>query len=118
MVEYDPSVIRRQAERLYQQASQVQIIRALLWAALSGALTYVGMVLARANLHASYGWDPGSVAAGMAVLFGIAGYAVASDEAFRLRLQAQVALCQVQIEANTAMGRPSEAASVSEAGVP
>jgi hypothetical protein len=36
-----------------------------------------------------------------AILGGAMGYAIGTEKAFTLRLQAQVALCQVQIEANT-----------------
>jgi hypothetical protein len=34
-------------------------------------------------------------------VLGLVGYSLAQDKAFQLKLQAQVALCQVQIELNT-----------------
>jgi hypothetical protein len=39
-----------------------------------------------------------------AILLGIVGYIVGRGKAFRLELEAQLALCQVQIEKNTRGG--------------
>jgi len=44
------------------------------------------------------------------VLFGWVGWEIGQRWAFHLRLQAQQALCQVQIEANTRRGRTGETA--------
>ena len=104
MVSYDPSVIQDQAEKLYKQASFLQIERALLWAAIGFALTYFA---ASALWSTISGVSPSAGGLVGGVLLGWVGFRSASETAFRLRLQAQTALCQVQIERNTSQGGQS-----------
>lgn len=91
-VVYDPSIIQAFAEGLYARARSIAWTAALAGAALGlGAGAVVGSVT---NL--------GVVVAGVAcVSGGVFGYYIGRDRAFALRLQAQTALCQLQIEANT-----------------
>ena len=97
MVTYDRSVIQDQAEKLYKRASRILAERTVLWALLGFGGTFVALSL----LQTMGDTDPllGSLIGGG--LLGWFGYRSAVEEAFRLKLQAQTALCQVQIEQNT-----------------
>lgn len=101
MVQYDPRVLHEHAERLYREAKFI-ILRYSLVGLLLGFVTGVagGALL-------------GSVAGNAEVLFALIGavvllplftaigYMQGRGRAFALKLQAQTALCQVQIETNT-----------------
>lgn len=98
---YDPSIIQEFADRLYRRAGSIVftwtlglgLIGAVIGGAVGSALRSEGLLL----------W------AGVgAFVLGIIGYQMGSERAFALRLQAQTALCQAQIEANT---RPTTAES-------
>lgn len=93
-VAYDPKVIQKFADDLYSRAGWIValwVIFLLLFGAGSGV--YLGVVKTGAP-------DP-SIVGIFAVIGAIFGYLVGSGSAFKLRLQAQVALCQVAIEQNT-----------------
>ena len=99
MVKYDASIIQQFAKKLYDQAQRI-IVRNAMVGALFGAAA--GLVLSSIirmpeNFLAIMG----------AVLFGALGVSLARAQAFVLRLQAQTALCQVQIELNS-RPRPPE----------
>ena len=92
---YDPSVIHEFAKRLYKQASSLVLNSTILW----GFLCAGGGALAALALQP---FDYGPVVVAVSTLLGaIAGYNRGLEQAFRLRLEAQTALCQVQIEINT-----------------
>jgi hypothetical protein len=97
---YDPSVLQSQAERLYWRASRLLAERTVLWALLGFAGTFVSLSLLQSIGDVSP--VGGSFVGG--ALLGWLGYRSAAEEAFRLRLEAQTALCQVQIERNTSRG--------------
>lgn len=84
---YDPDIIKRFASELYAQAAWVVITHALMGIALGGG---VGFMLYR-DIGAALG----------ALVAGFCGYGIGQSKAFVFRLQAQTALCQVAIEANT-----------------
>ncbi len=93
MVEYDPDVIHEHAQRLYDRALSIMVTYAVgygLVGAIAGAV--FGVV-------ADNGLGPvtGVMGAG---LLGLLGAAIGRARGFELRLQAQTALCQVQIELN------------------
>lgn len=95
---YDPEIIGRFADKLYSQAFWTIFGRTffgLLFGAILGGVAgvfYINAALAEpSNMPAIIG----------ALLFGLFGYSSAQARAFELRLQAQSALCQVQIEKNT-----------------
>jgi len=92
VTKYDPAIIQTFADRLYSQARAIAVIAALL-----GAI--IGSVGGKA-LGAAVDADNGGALLGT-LLLGAAGFAVGQARAFSLRLQAQTALCQVQIEVNT-----------------
>src|SRR5437868_5003576 len=84
---YDPSVIHHFAERLYDRAVIVQAVYLFGGGLLGGAAGY--------SLRGMFGAVVG------VVVLGAIGAFIGSSQAFWLRLQAQTALCQAQIEENT-----------------
>jgi hypothetical protein len=94
MAAYDPSVIVTFADGLYGQAASIEGTYALAGALIGGA---VGGAIGAAIAGGS------SLMVGIfgAAIVGVVGWQVGRQKAAGLRLQAQVALCQVQIEANT-----------------
>lgn len=92
-VQYDPRIIVMFAQRLYNQAARI--------VALCVAFGCVaGFILGA--VAGSTAFDAGAITGVLAAfVFGAFGYAIGQGRAFALRLQAQTALCQVQIEANT-----------------
>jgi predicted membrane-bound spermidine synthase len=95
-VSYDENVIVTFAERLYRRAATIVILCALL-GCIVGAVG-VELVAAAARVHSD-------ATNGFAVLFALVaaviGVLIGNERAFALRLLAQQALCQVQIERNT-----------------
>ena len=86
-MEYDPKVIVEFASRLYARANSV-----------IATYTILG-VLVGAGAGSALGHGAGALIG--AVIVGSIGYSMGSEKAFQYKLQAQMALCQVKIEANT-----------------
>jgi hypothetical protein len=100
-VEYDASIIQEFALQLYRRAKSIVITSTALGAivgAVGGAFLGNG---ALSNVNA----DPMvNIAVGAifgALIVGAMGLSAGRARAFALKLQAQVALCQTQIERNT-----------------
>jgi hypothetical protein len=87
MVSYDDKIIRRFAQGLYDQANMAIILFTLIGVLAGGGL---GSLIARET-----GMFVG------AALVGVIGFMLGQGRAFQLKLQAQMALCHVQIEQNT-----------------
>lgn len=102
MVEYDAAVIKKHAERLYAQTAWLQFSWALSWAVIAFVVVYLVLRI----LPPNPGMHPATFAFILAALAAIVGYSSAGSVAQRLRLEAQTALCQVQIEHNTSHHRP------------
>lgn len=86
-MQYDPKIIEQFAENLYARAKSIII-----------TYTVMGMILGAVGgtaLLPVIGTGIG------AVLFGAIGFSLGRDKAFHLKLEAQIALCQVKIERNT-----------------
>lgn len=111
-MKFDPEIIETFARRLYSQASRIVIRYALLYALLGGAFSAPVYYYLPAALATNFG--PVIVAA-IVVLFALVGASVGNEKAFMIRLQAQMALCYVQIERNTRAVAEHESAS---AGTP
>ena len=86
-MQYDPKVIMEFAERLYARANSIII-----------SYTIIGIIIGGAGGMVS---GKGVVAAIAAVIVGAIGYYMGREKAFQYKLQAQTALCQIQIEKNT-----------------
>ena len=86
-MEYDEKVIFEFASRLYKKARSIVVTYSFL-----GAIVGAGSGLALAQ----------GAGAGFGFLIGLLiGYTIGTDRSFSLKLQAQTALCQLQIEKNT-----------------
>lgn len=91
-ISYNPGVIREFSSKMYRMAQTIVYIYTI-FAAVVGfvvGLAIVGMIEVSV-----------AVAFLTAFIAGIIGHALGSNKAFWLKLQAQVALCQVEIERNT-----------------
>ncbi|WP_437596869.1 hypothetical protein WMF28_30270 [Sorangium sp. So ce590] len=99
-VQYDPQIIQQFAASLYRQANSIVATYALLFGLLG---TAVGAPAGAFLLGNRSSWEI-FAAVGAVVLggfVGLLGALMGQQRAFALKLQAQQALCQLQIEANT-----------------
>jgi hypothetical protein len=94
MTRYDPHVLQRFAERLYARAFWT-VVTVTLSGVVTGALTGLGLSAQVPEHGPLVGASVG------ALLGGVLGFLVGNERAFTLRLQAQLALCQMCIELNT-----------------
>lgn len=97
MTAYDPKVIEEFASKLYARAESIVVSTTVL----GGLLGLLVGLIAGFVLGAELRLDPMIVV--VAVIVSVAGFAVigymrGTERAFALRLQAQQALCQVEIE--------------------
>lgn len=106
MAQYDPSIIQRNADRLYTQATVMIVTSTIFGAIFGGGLGY-GLVAFFENLgNRNFEWLPlsGNVITGIlagALLLGFLSFLGGQQRSFMLKLQAQIALCQLRIEENT-----------------
>lgn len=99
-VKYDPAVIVESAERLYGQAGQLIFTWAVGTGLVSGGAAFL---VARVIYKEVDPLDPVFVG----VMGALLGAAVGRAKGLLLRLRAQEALCQLQVEINT---RPAQRA--------
>ncbi len=104
MAHYNPETIRAFANRLYARAALTAVTSTIL-----GVL--IGLVAAPFLLQSL----PGSVAIRcpewvIALLLGAIGLGQGMERGFLLKLQAQTALCQLEIEKNTRIEWPADSA--------
>lgn len=88
---YDAGIIERFADKLYARAASIVVVYALL-----GAFVALGAGVA---IFAGIQNVVVAIIAGATIL--VIAILLGQQRAFQLRLQAQLALCQVQIERNT-----------------
>src|SRR5260221_4840880 len=99
-VTYDPAVIQKFAERLYGRATSI-VVTSTLIGLVVGLLVGGGIAVAMAKQSPGGQPEVGlpiAIGAGIGALFGLFR---GLERAFLLKLEAQKALCQVQIETNT-----------------
>lgn len=87
MVEYNATIIREYADKLYKQANTAIIVSTVFGVLIGGFIFFI----LDEPVYAIFG----------ALIFGGVGYFFGQSRAFQLQLQAQTALCQVKIEENT-----------------
>ncbi len=103
MADYDEKVIRKFANRLYAKAARVVFVYSLFGTIIGLVIGWIlGASEPVAMMLWGTGYDPQKLAmlAG-AVFLGLAGLALGLRRSFFLKLQAQLALCQMHIERNT-----------------
>jgi hypothetical protein len=94
MILYDPNVIHQHAQRLYDRALGIVVI----YAVGLGLLGLLGGAVVGSTIFGEF--QVITALLGGAAL-GLIGVAIGRERSFELRLQAQTALCQVQIELNS-----------------
>lgn len=96
-IAYDPEIILEFARRLYRHAATIMYTYPAIGFLLG---TTLGVILI--NLIGTKQGPP-PIFGGMIIgaIFCIIGFAIAKERAFKLKLQAQISLCQVQVEKNT-----------------
>ena len=99
-VQFDPTVIQTFASRLYRRANTIVVTSTVIGVIL-GVLAGIGLAIAVSSQMP--GTRPDFVlSAGIAALIaGALGFIRGLERSFHLKLEAQLALCQLQIEANT-----------------
>ncbi len=97
---YNAELVRDLADALYRRATLTIVGNALLGLILGAGAGWAGCMTYRAHLPADE-WMPYAAAGAGAALLGLTGLFVGRASALGYRLQAQLALCQLQIEANT-----------------
>jgi hypothetical protein len=95
---YDPSIIQSFADRLYRQADQIVLLYGVAGLFLGSG---IGAALGLTNPERGSAAPALFLGGAFCAVFAVVGRA----RSFALRLQAQTALCQAQIERNTSGGR-------------
>ena len=95
-MKYDSEIIEAFAQDLYSRANWVVFTHSILGTVFGGAIGTFGV--------AAMGGGPGLGGLIGAVIGFVIGNSLGRTRAFQYRLQAQTALCQVQIERNTNRG--------------
>ena len=94
-IDYDNSVLVEFATRLYSQARTVIVSYTI------GGLVLGVIIGGGAGLAVNRADQALIFAVVLGLVFGAIGYSRGREKAFTLKLQAQTALCQAQIELNT-----------------
>lgn len=112
-MKFDSTIIESFARRLYARASWVVLRYWFLYTMVGGIAAATCYYYLPAQVAQNLG---AFIVLGTLVCFGLVGIAVGNEKAFRLRLQAQMALCQIQIERNTRAAAAID--SVADAAAP
>ena len=97
MIKYDAGVLQEHVERLYRKAAMM----AWEWAIGLFLLAGIGSLILVLNFPKA-NENPGfGVVVAVALLAGFVGWLIGHSAGFKYRLQAQLVLCQMQIEYNT-----------------
>lgn len=99
---YDPLVIERFAEKLYRKASAFVAGSVVIGCALGAGFGAVPLTSLGDAWPIPSTFGVATLLLG-AICGGVVGYVIGDTRSFGYRLQAQAALCQLQIERNTAL---------------
>src|SRR5712671_5251610 len=102
MVRYDSHQVQKFAQIMYRQA----LVTVVVWTLLGAVVGFAGSAALFWGTREAQGLGrdvggPNTLVAIGTVLTGLIGLAIGQGKAFWYRLQAQILLCQSQIEANT-----------------
>lgn len=104
-VKYEPAVIQESAERLYREAGRLVFAWAFRLGFLGAIAGGVGLSMAKMS------GLTGAVVVGL--VGALMGASYGREKGFELRLRAQEALCQLQVELNTRPAAMAQAPAVS-----
>jgi len=110
MAEYDPQIVQKFADRLYSQAAGIIGLSAVL-----GFL--IGTVAGGAVGNATAKQGTGTYILIGGIIATLIGWLIGRERAFHLKLEAQRALCQLQIEKNTRVRESAPPPVVAHQGV-
>jgi hypothetical protein len=95
-VNYDARIIQEFADRLYKRANSIITMYTLVGLFLGSAPAFFLMTESGTETTTTV------IATGIVALFaGLIGFSIGRERVFRMKLQAQTALCQLKIEENT-----------------
>lgn len=97
--QYDPKVLQKFADDLYSRARSIVISSCLIYGLLGylvpwAAFSFIPRTGDSSTALANLTWF-------ICIFAALIGFAIGRQKAFKLKLQAQQILCQMQIEANT-----------------
>jgi hypothetical protein len=113
MASYEPDIVEQFADRLYKQAADIisrNVFGGVIVGIFAGIATGFGIAVVDNLMTKPPGaqFDAGAAMFKcvvamvlLTVIGGVSGYYYGKEKAFELRLKAQQALCQLQIEKNT-----------------
>ncbi len=95
-VNYDSKIIQEFADRLYKRANSIVAMYTLIGLFLGSVPAFFLMTESEIETTTAV------IVAGIVALFGgLIGFSTGRERVFRMKLQAQTALCQLKIEQNT-----------------
>ena len=101
MTKYDPATIQGFADRLYSRTISTMVINTVLGALVGMAVDpFIHQALPAAISDHLPSW-------GIAALLAVFGFLQGWERSYVLKIQAQTALCQMQIEQNTRNSNPT-----------
>lgn len=98
---YDPAILQKFAAGLYSRASSIEATYLIGGLLLGAAAPFLFSPLWVSIALLLGGITPGAAAGLGAIVGGLVGFVAGRNKAFKLRLEAQLVLCQVAIEENT-----------------
>ena len=109
MASYEPDILEQFADRLYKEAADIisqNVFGGVFVGIFLGVIIGFAVGFAESLQKQTPGTENGvpigiAAAVLLAVVGGVSGYYHGKEKAFELRLKAQQALCQLQIEKNT-----------------
>lgn len=95
-VNYDANIIQEFADRLYKRANSIIAMYTLVGLFLGSVPVF--FLMTESGIETT----TAAIVTGIVALFGgLIGFSIGRERVFRMKLQAQTALCQLKIEQNT-----------------
>jgi hypothetical protein len=100
--EYNPTVLQDYADKLYSQAAFLAFKYGFVFAVFTFVASTLSLAAVQDSHRLRFNFDEVLTYAALLAVGGyVLGFLIGKQKGFMLRLEAQRALCQMQIEANT-----------------